>query len=493
MDANLILVFKSGGPPFPSEPTPELVYFPKFRGKSGTAKSISQNQWNVYAVPTIKDGEINWIARFQAKANGRVVATWNIDAGSQPPSAGEVDIRLNQTVLNQSGSLLNFPAGIGASVRTFALQQSASPPLIPVPPSPGESNTSDILASAIPSFSPDRPPWTQVIDGPNETSDSLPGEGFLPKVPFPTYPSKPVVPPTAVPVNPNNPIANPAIGTNGLPLKPIANIVQTGTDVHKIGDLTVNSGKIRATTASIAKEVGRIEQKSASLQKRQASIWDRIGQFGDLLLLLELLRQLLEQDLPPKQLTLNPVCEDEADPTIVVLPPEKYIQRIQSSLDALPVLLQAHLGYKTPTCGNEKPELLGQWVTTRWESDEKMVDSGRRLRKLFRYRTQSTRDLGQLSAYWCGFTWKSGPVCVRHKGAWWGDPQVWAESAEEGKRVIRHAATEAGLDPDQTGGWAVSSSRSPRYGMSGTMKILKKRGFPLGSFSSRVGLAQHAG
>ncbi len=130
------------------------------------------------------------------------------------------------------------------------------------------------------------------------------------------------------------------------------------------------------------------------------------------------------------------------------------------------------------SCATQKPVLEGQWVTTRWESDEKMAHSGRRLRKLFRYRTKSSRDLGQLSAYWENFTWKSGDVCVRHTGAWWGDPQVWAESAEEGQRVIRHAATEAGIDPDQVGRWATGSSRSPRYGMSGTMRILRNQDFP---------------
>jgi hypothetical protein len=130
------------------------------------------------------------------------------------------------------------------------------------------------------------------------------------------------------------------------------------------------------------------------------------------------------------------------------------------------------------SCANQKPVLEGQWVTTRWESDKKMDHSGRRLRKLFRYRTKSTRDLGQLSAYWEDFTWEAGDVCVIHKGSWWGTPQVWAKSAEEGQRVIRHASAEAGLDPDQVGGWEISSSRSPRYGMSGTMKILKKEGFP---------------
>ena len=178
------------------------------------------------------------------------------------------------------------------------------------------------------------------------------------------------------------------------------------------------------------------------------------------------------------------VCEKDASGEPISLDVEVPIPELRAPdaqlarLDAIVELLQAGKNFKQPICGNEKPELLGQWVTTRWESDEKMVDSGRRLRKLFRYRSQSTRDLGQLSDYWRYFTWRAGPVCVIHKGAWWGTPQVWAESEEEGRRVIRHAATEAGLDPDQVGGWAVSSSRSPRNGMSGTMKILKKEGFP---------------
>jgi hypothetical protein len=178
------------------------------------------------------------------------------------------------------------------------------------------------------------------------------------------------------------------------------------------------------------------------------------------------------------------VCEKDAqgepisEAVEVSIPPLKAPEAQLARLDALVELLQAHKNFKQPVCPNERPKLEGDWVTTRWISDEKMDHSGVRLRKLFRYRTQSTRDLGQLSAYWCGFTWKSGPVCVIHKGAWWGTPQIWAESAEEGKRVIRHAAAEAGLDPDQVGGWTISSSRSPRNGMPGTMKILRKEGFP---------------
>jgi hypothetical protein len=179
--------------------------------------------------------------------------------------------------------------------------------------------------------------------------------------------------------------------------------------------------------------------------------------------------------------TLVAPCDkdEEGNPATytVELPKSSFNTRLMAWQVAQADLLQQHLNWRTPTCRGSN-ELEGQWVTTRWISDEKMVDSSRRLRKLFRYRTKSTRDLGQLSAYWEQFVWRAGPVCVRHTGAWWGDPQVWAESPEEGERVIRHAASEAGIDPDKTGEWAVSSSRSPRYGMSGTMRILEKEGFP---------------
>ena len=157
---------------------------------------------------------------------------------------------------------------------------------------------------------------------------------------------------------------------------------------------------------------------------------------------------------------------------------EPLILRLHTHQVAMMQMLQQHLDWKTPICGNEKPPLEGQWVTTRWLSTEKMDHSGVRLRKLFRYRTKSTRNLGQLSAYWESFTWQAGPVIVWHEGAWWGSPKVWAASQEEGQRVIRFAAAEAGLDPDQDGQWGTSSSRSPRYGMSGTMTIHLKDGFP---------------
>jgi hypothetical protein len=188
--------------------------------------------------------------------------------------------------------------------------------------------------------------------------------------------------------------------------------------------------------------------------------------------------------LPEGSFTLEAPCnEDEAGNPLTqtwTFPEQKVQERMIAHQITTLEVLQTHLNWKTPTCSDkdEKPEIEGQWVTTRWESTEKMAHSGRRLRKLFRYRTKSARDVGQLSAYWEAFTWEAGDVCVYHKGAWWGTPQIWAASQEEGQRVIRFAAAEAGLDPDKDGEWGVGSSRSPRYGMRGTMKVARFEDFP---------------
>ena len=162
-----------------------------------------------------------------------------------------------------------------------------------------------------------------------------------------------------------------------------------------------------------------------------------------------------------------------------------FEERMNAHQVALMEIMQQHLNWKTPTCTSAKPPLEGEWVTTRWESTEVMPHSGHRLRKQFRYRSKSSLDIAQRSAYWEHFQWQSGDFVVRHEGAWWGNPQVWASSEEEGKRVIRFAAGEAGLDPDQVGEWKISRSSSPRYGMSGTMKIQLYKGFPW--ISSRGG------
>jgi hypothetical protein len=93
------------------------------------------------------------------------------------------------------------------------------------------------------------------------------------------------------------------------------------------------------------------------------------------------------------------------------------------------------------------------------------------LRKIFRYRDQSGASLESHTEHWRDFTWEAGPVCVIHKGASWGTPQVWASSIGEGKRVIRHAGSIAGIDPDQVGEWVITGSLNSRYGQSGSMRV----------------------
>jgi len=127
-------------------------------------------------------------------------------------------------------------------------------------------------------------------------------------------------------------------------------------------------------------------------------------------------------------------------------------------------------------CSKCGPVLEGEWVTVRFESLENSPLGTRPLRKLFRYRSQSALDLGQKAAYWENFTWNAGAVCVQHKGAWWGTPQCWASTADEGKRVIRFAGLEAGIDPDVLGEWVISGSLDPRYGQPGSMKVAKVSG-----------------
>ena len=148
---------------------------------------------------------------------------------------------------------------------------------------------------------------------------------------------------------------------------------------------------------------------------------------------------------------------------------------IISRIDAVMLFLQDHLGYKTPIC-NARPKLAGQWVSTHWISDGASPGGTKPLRKLFRYRTKSTRNQDELQAFWSALTWEAGPTLVQHKGTWWGTPAVWAIDAEEGKRVIRFAGGEAGLDPDLDGEWVVGGTSHPRYGMIGKMRLARNNG-----------------
>lgn len=194
------------------------------------------------------------------------------------------------------------------------------------------------------------------------------------------------------------------------------------------------------------------------------------------------LDEFFEPVIPAGSYELKGVCELDPDgnPMDVTRstnwPDAKAFDAVINRLDALADMFQFGKDLRQPICEREKPQLEGSWISTRWVSDGNSPVGGRPLRKLFRYRSKSARTESELRAYWDQLVWDAGPVCVRHTGAWWGNPQVWARSAEEGKRVLRFAATEAGINPDQTGEWEISGSRSPRYGVPGTMRLEKANG-----------------
>jgi hypothetical protein len=114
------------------------------------------------------------------------------------------------------------------------------------------------------------------------------------------------------------------------------------------------------------------------------------------------------------------------------------------------------------------------------------MSNRRKLQKRLTYRVQGAVNLANQTAHWDGFTWSSGPWQVISDGVW-GRIQVWASSPNEGKRVIRHAAAVAGVDPDDTAQavWVVNEVTDPRYGAVRTMGLRRIRGLPC--VSSRNG------
>lgn len=103
--------------------------------------------------------------------------------------------------------------------------------------------------------------------------------------------------------------------------------------------------------------------------------------------------------------------------------------------------------------------------------------ANRAVRKILSYWDGTGASQEAVRAHWAGFTWTTGPVIVASVGPW-GTCQVWASSEAEGKRVIRHAGSQGGWDPDDSdvGEWIVTGPRSSRYGSRATVQVKQRRG-----------------
>lgn len=345
-------------------------------------------------------------------------------------------------------------------------------PTVPIPqPIPGVPTVPE--PSPDPNVVPAPGPAPNPAPGPrpNPDPDPEPGTTPLPQpnpVPAPNRPTIPTVPDTSIPTVPDGSLA-PRPTPKPVPIPP---------NVHfpVPGGPGVTPGGTRPDVSAIAAEIGRVEQKLAGLANKPPPQLD----LGDLIPLLGLLSDLLEQPIPGTTYSLTGVCEDvgtdeEQPETTWQIPDALNFAAVIARLDTMDAMLQQHLAWRTPTC--KRPTLQGDWRTITFISDEASGTRGDRLRKRFRYRSLNGLGLPQVIDHWANFTWQAGAVCVQHAGATWGTPQVWAASIDEGKRVIRHAAGEAGIDPDKNGRWVISGSSSARVGLPGTMRVCKKGGY----------------
>lgn len=318
------------------------------------------------------------------------------------------------------------------------------PQPVPVPsPVPGPVPIPDI----------DTDPEPDVIPTPPEINPE-----FVPG----TAPDPALLPEGAVPLVPGLPFKPPT--SDIVPVTPKDNRYYPGNKKP------ITTGGASTNPQQIANEIARIEDKSRTNMER----------LNDALGILDLIIDAIgDGPLPAAEYTLHGICEKVAEPgdpqpeVTWFIPQEKALLGLGQRVDAIAEMLQIQLGWKTPICSPTPSPPVGHLVSIHFESAESSPNGDRRLRKLFRYRSQSTRTLAEIAAYWKGFEWQAGPFVVGHTASDWGTVQVWAASVAEGQRVIRQAGTEAGVDPDNSGQWRTGSSDDPRYGMPGTMRIQK--------------------
>jgi hypothetical protein len=327
------------------------------------------------------------------------------------------------------------------------------PQVLPLPP---------VLPARVPAVRPAPLPEAQpspVPVAPGVVAPPMVGTGSQPKVP-------PPIPATATPTGPD-----------GRPLpKPGPLVPTTPQDVHFPGGIPITSNPPQPTLQGIAQEVGRIENKLNKLLAPGSTdvpdwiglgwrIWDFLSSASD-----------------AGEYSLHGTCEKDADGNPIDSTRQfpwggsfGAIGNVASRVDAIAEMLQYSKELKQPIC-KERPQITGEWVTVNFESAEKSPAGDKPLRKVLRYRDQNAHELEAHVAHWKDFEWQAGPVMVIHKGGVWGVPQVWASSADEGKRVIRHAATIAGVNLEAKGSeWHVSHSASPRVGKPGLMKVQRLR------------------
>lgn len=184
-----------------------------------------------------------------------------------------------------------------------------------------------------------------------------------------------------------------------------------------------------------------------------------------------LLDKLFPKKLPAVMYQLNSVCEvdstgkPETKQVIRAIPELETFAALDARLGAIVDIAQGLKDFKQPICSDKRPKIAGELVSVNFQSAANEVPAKDRVRKEFRYRDQDGHPESFHINHWKDFSWETGDAIVTSKGLPWGIVQVWAATVAEGKRVIAHAASAAGVDlADPAHEWVVSSTTNPRYG-----------------------------
>ena len=97
--------------------------------------------------------------------------------------------------------------------------------------------------------------------------------------------------------------------------------------------------------------------------------------------------------------------------------------------------------------------------------------------KRLSFRAAGSPSHEAVADHFAGFEFEGGPWQVIYKGVW-GQVQVWAISAEEGRRVIEHVAAVAGWGQQEMaeGQWLVAEVSSSRMGKPGRFRVRVRDG-----------------
>jgi hypothetical protein len=275
--------------------------------------------------------------------------------GGSPPSKWTISAAFTFTALDTTGEPIEGNWGTGYNPQ-------------PIPYAPGrliEVETAQPLPSKpapMPAYLPGLDPAAVPNAVPVKVPQTKPGEEVgSPGRPVIAPPIAPPITPTQTPVSPVRAprVARP-LGPNGqqLPI-PFPRPTPTPVDNHYVNGQPITTGQPRTDLESIAKEVGRIESKTAKSLEQMAGPAGALDKLLDLLDLLERIAGLLDATTPGGEFQITGPCDlDENKNRIVHKVPfagGPVLSRVESKVEALADLLQIHKDLKQPVCTFRNP------------------------------------------------------------------------------------------------------------------------------------------